>query len=157
MQGDWLNPGTPGSRPGPKAGAKLLSHPGIPYYFLFIYDSHRERDRHRQREKQAPCSGSPTWDSIPGLQDRVLGQRQAPNRCAIQGSPDSNLLDLIWYDSFQFDLIRFDSFRFVSILFDVFWFDLFNRFNSIQFILIRFDSNFSILFFSIWFDSIFFY
>ena len=29
----------------------------------------------------------PTWDSIPGLQDRALGQRQAPNRCATQGSP----------------------------------------------------------------------
>ena len=26
-----LDPGTPGSRPGPKAGAKLLSHPGIPH------------------------------------------------------------------------------------------------------------------------------
>ena len=25
-----LNPGTPGSCPGPKAGAKPLSHPGIP-------------------------------------------------------------------------------------------------------------------------------
>ena len=25
-----LDPETPGSRPGPKAGAKLLSHPGIP-------------------------------------------------------------------------------------------------------------------------------
>ena len=25
-----LNPGTPGSQPGPKAGAKPLSHPGIP-------------------------------------------------------------------------------------------------------------------------------
>ena len=47
----------------------------------------RERQRHRQREKQAPRTGSPTWDSIPGLQDRTLGQRQAPNRCATQGSP----------------------------------------------------------------------
>ena len=46
----------------------------------------RERQRHRQREKQAPCTGSPTWDSIPGLQDHALGQRQAPNRCATQGS-----------------------------------------------------------------------
>ena len=45
-----------------------------------------ERQRHRQREKEAPCTGSPTWDSIPGLQDRTLGQRQAPNRCATQGS-----------------------------------------------------------------------
>ena len=26
-----LDPRTPGSHPGPKAGAKLLSHPGIPY------------------------------------------------------------------------------------------------------------------------------
>ena len=25
-----LDPGSPGSRPGPKAGSKLLSHPGIP-------------------------------------------------------------------------------------------------------------------------------
>ena len=25
-----LNPGTPGSRPGPKAGAKPLGHPGYP-------------------------------------------------------------------------------------------------------------------------------
>ena len=25
-----LDPGSPGSRPGPKAGAKPLSHPGIP-------------------------------------------------------------------------------------------------------------------------------
>ena len=37
-----LDPGTPGSHPGPKAGAKLLSHPGIPrsiFFFkiLFIY------------------------------------------------------------------------------------------------------------------------
>ena len=46
----------------------------------------RERERERQREKQAPCTRSPTWDSIPGLQDRALGQRQAPNRCATQGS-----------------------------------------------------------------------
>ena len=36
----------------------------------------RERQRHRQREKQAPCTGSLTWDSIPGPQDRALGQRR---------------------------------------------------------------------------------
>ena len=29
-----LDPGTPGSRPGPKAGAKPLSHPGIPLLLL---------------------------------------------------------------------------------------------------------------------------
>ena len=29
-----LDPGSPGSRPRPKSGAKLLSHPGIPHFFL---------------------------------------------------------------------------------------------------------------------------
>ena len=52
----------------------------------------RERQRHRQREKQAPCTRSPMWDSIPGFQDRALGQRQAPNRRATQGSPKYRLL-----------------------------------------------------------------
>ena len=28
------DPGTPGSRSGPKAGAKLLSHPGIPQWLV---------------------------------------------------------------------------------------------------------------------------
>ena len=32
--------GSPGSRPGPKAGAKPLRHPGIPIYYLF----ERERE-----------------------------------------------------------------------------------------------------------------
>ena len=53
---------------------------------MIVTERERERQRHRQREKQAPCTRSPTWDSIPGLQDRALGQRQAPNRCATQGS-----------------------------------------------------------------------
>ena len=34
----------------------------------------RERQRHRQREKQAPCTGSPMWESIPGLQDHPVPQ-----------------------------------------------------------------------------------
>ena len=53
---------------------------------MIVTERERERQSHRQREKQAPCTGSPMWDSIPGLQDRALGQRQAPNRCATQGS-----------------------------------------------------------------------
>ena len=32
-----FDPGSPGSRPGPKAGAKLLRHPGIPTFFFFNY------------------------------------------------------------------------------------------------------------------------
>ena len=53
---------------------------------MIVTQRERERQRHRQREKQAPYTGSPMWDSIPGLQDRTLGQRQALNRCATQGS-----------------------------------------------------------------------
>ena len=38
---------------------------------LFIHERHtRERQRHRQRDKEAP-TGNPIWDSIPGL----LGSR----------------------------------------------------------------------------------
>ena len=56
------------------------------FFIYFMIVTERERQRHRQREKQAPCTGSPMWDSILGLQDHALGQRQAPNRCATQGS-----------------------------------------------------------------------
>ena len=35
-----LDPGTPGSGPGPKAGANLLSHPGIPTPFIFNQSVH---------------------------------------------------------------------------------------------------------------------
>ena len=30
------DPGSPGSRPGPKAGAKTLRHPGIPDFKIFV-------------------------------------------------------------------------------------------------------------------------
>ena len=41
---------------------------------MIVTQRETERQRHRQKEKQAPCTGSPMWDSIPGLQDRALGQ-----------------------------------------------------------------------------------
>ena len=31
-----LDPGSPGSRPGPKAGAKPLRHPKIPFFFFLF-------------------------------------------------------------------------------------------------------------------------
>ena len=34
-----LDPGSPGSRPGPKAGAKPLRHPGIPRFIVFEQES----------------------------------------------------------------------------------------------------------------------
>ena len=55
----------------------------------------REVQRHRQREKQTPCTGSPMWNSIPGLQDHALGQRQALNCCATQGSHPKNYRTLL--------------------------------------------------------------
>ena len=54
-----LDPGSPGSSPGPKAGAKPLRHPGIPDFlfffkiFLFIHESHREREAETQEEGEA--------------------------------------------------------------------------------------------------------
>ena len=85
-----LDPGSPGPRPGPKAGAKPLCHPGIPdFIYLFMIVTEREREAETQAEGETGSmqgAGSPMWDSIPGLQDRTLGQRQAPNCCATQGS-----------------------------------------------------------------------
>ena len=46
-------------------------------FFNFIYSFMREREREREAETQAEGSrlhaGSPTWDSILGLQDHALG------------------------------------------------------------------------------------
>ena len=60
-------------------------------FYLFMIVTERERQRHRQREKQAPCTSSLMWDSIPGLQDHAPGQRQAPNCCTTQGSHGGSL------------------------------------------------------------------
>ena len=54
-------------------------------------DRERERERERGRDigrgRSRLYAGSLIWDSIQGLQDHALGLRQAPNRCATQGSP----------------------------------------------------------------------
>ena len=47
---------------------------------MIVTERERGRDAGREREKQAPCTGSPTWDSIPGLRDHTLGRKQVPNR-----------------------------------------------------------------------------
>ena len=41
-----------------------------------MIDIERERGRDTGAGKSRLHAGSPTWDSIPGLQDRTLGQRQ---------------------------------------------------------------------------------
>ena len=40
--------------------------------FIYLFMRDADRQRHRQREKQAPCR-DPTQDSIPGPQDHALG------------------------------------------------------------------------------------
>ena len=48
----------------------------------------REREAETQAEGEAgSMHREPDVGFDPGLQDRALGQRQAPNRCATQGSP----------------------------------------------------------------------
>ena len=76
----------------------------------------RERQRHRQREKQAPCTRSLMWDSIPGLQDHALGQRQAPNRCATQGSLII-LLNCISWIMYELGIFSFAYLSFAYLLF----------------------------------------
>ena len=53
---------------------------------MIVTERERERGRDIGRGRSRLHAGSLMWDSIPGLQDRALGQRQAPNRCATQGS-----------------------------------------------------------------------
>ena len=57
-------------------------------FYLFMIDRERERERGRDtgRGRSRLHAGSPTWDSIPSLQDHTLGRRQAPTHCATQGS-----------------------------------------------------------------------
>ena len=71
------------------------------------------------------------WDSIPGLQDRALGQRQAPNRCATQGSlnPDSNSLHsptsvhvTLKCGTKLFPVFPFSKWIFTTWIFGLIWF-----------------------------------
>ena len=47
----------------------------------------RERERDTGRGKSRLLAGSLMRDSIPGLQDHALSQRQTPNHRATQASP----------------------------------------------------------------------
>ena len=68
---------------------QLFRYIGGSNFFLKIYLFMRNTERERGRGRSRLHSGSPTRDSIPGLQDHALGQRQALNGRAIQGSPVS--------------------------------------------------------------------
>ena len=49
-------------------------------FYLFMRERERERGRDTGRGRSRLRAGSLIWDSIPGLQDDALGQRQTPNR-----------------------------------------------------------------------------
>ena len=55
-------------------------------FYVLIHERPRERGRDTGRGRSRLHAGSLTRDSIPGLQDRAPGQRQALNHCATQGS-----------------------------------------------------------------------
>ena len=64
------------------------------FIYLFMRDKHRERKREREREREAETqaegeAGSMQWEPDAGFDPGSpgSGQRQAPNRCATQGSP----------------------------------------------------------------------
>ena len=50
-------------------------------FYLFIHERHKHRERGRDtgRGRSRLHTGSPKLDSIPGLQDHTLGQRQELN------------------------------------------------------------------------------
>ena len=50
--------------------------------YLIMRDTERERGRDRGRSRLH--AGNPTQDTILGLRDHALGQRQTPNHCATQ-------------------------------------------------------------------------
>ena len=51
-------------------------------FYLFIHETHRERQTHRQKEKQAPCREPYVGlnPGTPGSRPGPLGRRQALNR-----------------------------------------------------------------------------
>ena len=59
--------------------------------FIYPWETHKERQRHRQREKQAPCK-EPNAGLNPRPRDHSLSQRQMLNHWATQASWDSIFL-----------------------------------------------------------------
>ena len=50
------------------------------FIYLFMSDTERESEAETQAEGEAgSMHREPMWDSIPGLQDHTLGQRQVLN------------------------------------------------------------------------------
>ena len=71
------------------------------YFFLkilFIHERRTERGRDIDRGRSRLLTGSPMWDSIPGVWDHALSQRQTtePSRCPSLASLTLLFLNLIF-------------------------------------------------------------
>ena len=88
-----LDPQSPGSCPGPKAVLNRWATQAALFFFLkrfylFIHERHTERGRNIGKGESRLHAGSPMWDSIPGLRDHALNQRQTLNRWATEASQE---------------------------------------------------------------------
>ena len=75
-----LNPGAPGPHPGPKAGAKPLSYPGIPIWLLYT-----PKMKH-QKEKHSPCR-EPDVGLDPGTPGSYPGPKAGAKPLSHPGIP----------------------------------------------------------------------
>ena len=66
-----LDPGTPGSHPGLKAGAQALSHPGVP-----IFDFYNQEMPHLVNTVQGCCPTSCNTKDIPP-QQRIIQSKMS--------------------------------------------------------------------------------
>ena len=69
---------------------------------MIVTEREREAQRHRQREKQAPCTGSPMWDSIPGLPGSRPGPKAGAKPLRHPGIPSFNFK----YQRIQFKIAK---------------------------------------------------
>ena len=114
-----LNPGSPGSCPGLKTALNCWVTRAAQWWFfilffiyyyyflkiLFLYSWETQRERGRGRDTDRGRSrlhaGSLSRDSIPGLQNCTLGQRQALNCWATQGSRKELLISILWTNNWN--------------------------------------------------------
>ena len=71
-----LDPGTPGADPGPKAGAKPLSHPGCSMHiFFYLFEKERERESMNRGEAEGEGAAGSSLSGEPdaGLDPRTPG------------------------------------------------------------------------------------
>ena len=84
--------GPPSQAPGIQTSQEIYL-----FIYLFIFNKiNRERERDKGRGRSRLHAGSPMWDSIPGLQDHALGQRQMLNRWVTQVSPAKRFKGINW-------------------------------------------------------------